>query len=79
MGLKNGRYDVKGWRRVRIGGRVKFDNYWYQHPRLLPFVGDLVWCENGDIWSGTPIGIFATQFDHFICYAEIEKESECLI
>ncbi len=63
-----------GIRRVRKGGRIKFDGMWHQHDRLIPFVGDWVRVEAEDAFYNHRVPV-TTYHWRFICYAVNERES----
>ena len=35
---------IQACRVVRPGGKIKFEKEWLQHDKLLPFVGNVVYC-----------------------------------
>ena len=41
----------EGWRAVRKGGRVKFAGLWWQSDKLIPYVGQDIWCHGQDYWQ----------------------------
>lgn len=64
-----------GYRVVRKGGRVKFDRFTYQHGKLIPLVGDIVYVSDAeDIFYSSKIGIFSLDHES-ICYARNEYEN----
>lgn len=40
-----------GWRIVKQGGWVKAFGAWWNHDRLIPFVGERVWIASADYWQ----------------------------
>lgn len=64
---------AEGIRRVRPGGRVKFDGMWHSSEALLPFVGDWVRAEAEDAFYNHKITVYSYQW-RFICYAQNERE-----
>lgn len=44
-----------GWRRVRSGGKIKVAKGYYQDDRLIPWVGDDVFCSVPEYWFSSII------------------------
>lgn len=61
-----------GVRIVREGGLVKFDNIWWEHKKLIPFVGDSVRVFIYD-WAGTSIQVFPYSYGTMICITNKES------
>jgi len=56
---------VSGWRKVRKGGRVKFDKEYWTHDDLKPFVDKNVWVCFCDYW-GTFVRVYQGEFQDLI-------------
>ena len=63
-----------GIRRVRKGGRVKFDHHWHQDNALLPYVGKWVRVEAEDCWINEKVPCYHYH-GGFICYARNESRT----
>jgi len=66
---------ASGYRIVRKGGRVKFDNFWHSHPKLEHLVGHEVWVHAENAFYSEKVSIHHDTLS-FICNAPNEYNEE---
>ena len=64
-----------GWRLVRCGGRVKCVGYYWQHEKLIPFIGRKVWFVMNDYWMQDAI-VYESMYAVFICAIVLEEKMD---
>lgn len=42
---------ASGWRFIKKGGRIKFGGSYFEHPTLIPLVGEYVYVHMGEYWA----------------------------
>lgn len=62
-----------GWRLVRKGGRVKAARVWFQHDKLIPYVGGYVHVQMNDYWCQEAI-VYQRRYDGSSYIATVEPE-----
>ena len=64
-----------GWRLVREGGWVKIFSVYWQHDKLLPFVGSRIWIDS-NCYYNTECIAYRSRHSHFLCRLENSRSKE---
>jgi len=64
-----------GWRKVRKNGTVKFDNAFWQHESLIPYIGQYVIVSNDSGYWCTRVRVmieYSAELKYLICVINAE-------